>query len=428
MAPSLKYSTSAFWTPNAEEPPVRMRSPFLSTLAAWLMLLAPVNAFAQGDERNVAVQDRQRPEYDAQGRRLGAFTLNASLGLGVAATDNLRAEVDALAKDDVIFYAAPLVSLSSNWSRNALDLSAGARTESHQDFSSENADAVFARAYGRLDVGSDSNVFGTLRVSREPEPRTAPDAEVLTSPVEYSRREASVGAQHTLNRFQFSAVLGRDDWNYHDAGLVDQDFRDRTEDFVTGRVAMALSPRISVLANVRADQREYDNQPSLNSDGRTIGVGLRLALTDLLAGEFTVGQYTRDYDSGQSVDGVAISGDVNWFVTPLTTISLSARRDVEETAATTASTYVATNYGVRVGHELRRNIILTGGISRLGREFDTIDRQDDATFADIGLEYLINRRVALVGGYERVDSQSSGLAADRDFEVNRLTAGVRLAL
>jgi hypothetical protein len=276
-----------------------------------------------------------------------------------------------------------------------------------------------------LDVGRDTNVNGNLRFGNQSEPRTAPDAGTQPEPVEYQQTDASVGVEHTFNRFRLSGTLGTTQTEYDGAG---QAFRDRTEDYVGGRIALALSPRLQVLGDARFDEREYENAPILNSDGRTLSAGVRMSLTGLLSGEVTVGQFERDYAT-ESVSGVAFASNLEWFATPITTVSLNARRNVDETGASGAATYVTSDFGVRVDHELRRNISLSGGIGRTQRDYEApTDREDEVTYADIGVEYLLNRRVAVEGRYERIDNQSDGIDRDRDFEVNSFTVAVKIRL
>jgi|CXWL01.1.fsa_nt_gi hypothetical protein len=409
---------------GAGEQDVQIRSKVLSTLTASLVLFAPMHAVAQEANRNEGVQQRARPDYDPAGRRIGGFTLNAGLNLSVGTNDNVLAEEDPLALDDIAYGINPYGSLSSNWSRHALIVSAGADFSRFQDLGNEDTEAAYLGGYGRLDIGRDTNVSLNARLAEETEPRTAPDASGVAFPVEFSRRDLSIGAEHTINRFRFSGGVGTSELNYE--GL--QGFRDRTEDYVNGRVAVAVSPRLQVLADVRFDDRAHENQPALNSDGRVISAGVRMNLTGLLSGEVTVGQFERDY-SGVKVDGTAYAGNVQWYVTPLTTLSFNGRRDVEETGAAGNATYIASDLNARVDHELRRNIILSAGIGRIQREYEApTDREDEAMYADVGAEYLVNRRLALEVRYDRIDSESTGIDRDRDFEVNRFTAGVKLRL
>ncbi|MEZ5960087.1 MAG: outer membrane beta-barrel protein [Hyphomonadaceae bacterium] len=100
--------------------------PFASLFAASLIALAPAHAAAQTQSsgtrgESVSVRDRDRPEYDAPGRRLGTFNLNASLDLAVTSNDNLFAAPSGAPSDvdDIIYSVAPTVALTSDWSRHA---------------------------------------------------------------------------------------------------------------------------------------------------------------------------------------------------------------------------------------------------------------------------------------------------------------------
>lgn len=404
---------------------VRIRSGLLSTIAASLMFLMPVHAVAQEAQANEGVQGRARPDYDAAGRQVGGFTLNAAINLYAGTNDNVFAAEDALAQDDIVYGFNPNGSLSSNWIRHALTVSAGADFNRHKDLDGEDTESAYLAGYGRLDIGRDTNVSANARISEETEPRTAPDASGVGFPVDFSRRDFSIGAEHIINRFRLSGSLGSFDLDYNGT----QNFRDRNETYATGRLAVAVSPRLALLADVRFDEREYDSQPTLNSDGRIISAGVRMNLTGLVTGEVTVGQFERDYSSGVKVDGAAFAGNVDWYATPLTTVSFRARRDVEETGASGAATYISSDMGARIDHEARRNIILSGGLGRIKREYEApTDREDEVTYADIGVEFLVNRRLSFDARIDRIDNTSDGLNRDRDFEVNRFTAGVKISL
>ena len=402
------------------EPDVRIRSASLSWLTGLLVFLAPVHAVAQEG----GVRERARSDYDPLGRRVGGFTLNAGVNLSASSNDNVFAS-ETNQQSDIGYSISPYAQLSSNWSRHALSLLAGANFNRFQDFDTEDTESNYVGGYGRLDIGRDTSLNGNLRIGNQTEPRTAPDAGTLPEPVEFQQTDASVGVEHTINRFRLSGALGTQQTEYDGAG---QAFRDRTEDYVTGRVAVAISPRLQVLGDARFDQREYENTPILNSDGRTLSAGVRMTLTGLLSGEVTVGQFEREY-ANDKVEGIAFSSNVQWFATPITTVSVNARRSVDETGASGAATYVTSDVGVRVDHELRRNVILWGGLGRSQREYEApADREDEVTFADVGVEYLLNRRLAVEGRYNRIDNQSDGIDRDRDFEVNTFTVALKIRL
>lgn len=400
--------------------------PFVSLFAASLIVFAPFQAAAQDNDqdRNTSVRNRPRPEYDPVGVRLGGFDLNASLDLAATSTDNLFAE-ETGEDEDTFLTLSPYARLSSHWSRHSVSAEAGASFSSYNDFSSEDAETGFGALHGRFDIGSNTNVYGNARLAHEVEPRTDPDAPSTGTPVEYDRSELSAGIRHTFNRFRVSAEAGR----YEDRYDNGQAFRDFDETRVTGRVEAEITPRLGLLFEATTDERDYDNTPGLSSDGQTYLVGATFNATDLLRGEIAVGQFSRDYDFGGGTDGTAVAANVEWYITRLTTITVNAHRNAEDVVgANTALPYVESQYGARVDHELRRNIILTAGAQAGTRDYDVIDRKDDFSYVEVGADYLLNRRVAIRGRYRHNEVQSDGADRYRDYEVNELTLGVSLRL
>jgi hypothetical protein len=184
-----------------------------------------------------------------------------------------------------------------------------------------------------------------------------------------------------------------------------------------------------LLLQASADERDYENTPVLSSEGYTVLVGA-LIQGDLMRGEIAAGAFEREYDvPGASHDGLAVSGLLEWFVTPLTTVTFDARRDADDQVSATAGLpYVTTEFGARIDHELLRPVIVTAA-ARVGeREYDPFDRNDEYRRVQLGAEYVLNRRAAVEVLYQYDESESSGLFATRDFEVNTLSVGLRLRL
>ncbi len=397
----------------------------LSVFAASLIAFAPLQVAAQEVDDSVSVRERPRPEYDALGTRLGGFKLDAELNLGIASTDNLFAEASGAEDDDMIYTVRPWARLASGWSRHALSVEGGATFRSHADFSSEDADSHFIRGVGRLDVGSATAITGVLGAAHEVEPRTDPDSPLTPTPVEYDRNDMSLSVSHTFNRFRITAEAAQSEYEFEGA----QAFRDNDETVLRGRLEAEITPRLGFVFQAQHDERDYDNAPILSSEGQTYLAGVTVNLTDLIRGELTVGQFERDYDFLGTTDGLAVAGELEWYITRLTTLTFHANRNAEEVVGgTTGLPYIETRYGARVDHELLRNVILTASVQAGQREYDLIDRDDEFSHVELGADYMLNRRVALEARYQRDEVESSGISAYRDYEVNTLSLGVSLRL
>lgn len=200
-------------------PDLRIHRAF-SLFAASLIALAPVNALAQTEpqtqaqtttttttpppevvrEEPVSVRNRPRPEYDAPGRRLGAFNLSASLDFDVTSTDNLFAAPDGSEVDDIIYAVTPTARLESDWSRHMIAVEGSYTSKTHQDFGNEDAETYYLRGVGRLDIGRSSTINAAARAAHQVSPRTDPDSPLVGNPVEYDRLDSSIGVQHRFAR------------------------------------------------------------------------------------------------------------------------------------------------------------------------------------------------------------------------------------
>lgn len=415
-----------------------MRANFaLTTAVSVLVALLPLQAAAQDFARDrdpnaaVSVLQRPRPEYDPLGKRLGGFDLNAALALQVASTDNVFAE-EVNSDDDVIASLAPSLSLASHWSRHSLSAGAGANSAAHQDFDQNDITDAYLRADGRLDIYRASEIGAGASVNQTHELRSDPDSpNAIAEPVAYKRNNAHVYARHAFNRVRLTGRLQRDSYDYDDTplsggGILDQDFRDHDETVESLRVEVAVNPRLALVGEAAANQREYD-VATRDSDGRYGAVGVSFDLTQLVRGEVLVTQYTQDYNDPTigTVEGTGFSGRVEWFPSQLTTVNVDASKSVEDSAFFGAS-YVLTQAGARVDHEVLRNVIVSGGVRMQNREYEGLARSDERVVADVGATYLVNRRMRINVGFAHDENDSN--FAGEDFEENRLSAGVSFHL
>jgi len=416
---------------NGEGGDVRFNRTF--TFVASLLLAAPHVAYAQ-DARNVGVAERARPEYDPLGMRFGGFQLNAAVNLDVGYSDNLFGEASGSEDDDVFITVRPEARVDSTWSRHAAYLTGGAGFRAYDEFSSEEATTGYLGAGGRMDITRDTSVGLDALAAREVESRTDPDSAFTLEPVEYDIRRFGGYVSHVYNRVSLRLSAEQTDYDYKPAGLgFDQNLRDRTDTAVSLRARYAITPRLSVLGEIASEDREYDiANASPDSEGMTYLVGAAFELSNLLRGEVRVGQFEREYTptivapNVGKVSGAAVSGRVQWFVTPLTTVTVGAGRDVQESGYDRP--YVNTSVQARVDHELLRNVILTGGVSSARLNFEGIDRDDESLLFDVGLRYLMNRRLSFTAAYVRYENESEGADAYRSFDENRVRFGVRVAL
>jgi hypothetical protein len=396
----------------------------------------PESLFAR--DRNIGVMDRPRPEYTSDGIQRGAFIFTPALNLGLEYTDNVFG-TSQNEESDVAAIINPSIGATTTWSRHALTGDASITRREYADFNDESVWNWTLGGAGRLDVRRDTSLEAGARYSALTEARTsAGAANQAAEPIEYDSFNAFLGARRAVGRFLAQGELGLDEIDYDDAllfggGIADQDFRDHTQTKATARADYAVSPDTAVFGRIRLNEREYDLAPPnvttlRDSSGYTFDVGADFDIRGVATGVFGIGYTEQDYDFAglPDVDGLSLDGLIRWFPTQLTTITLSAARDIKDAPFANSGGFFATSAGVSIDHELRRNVILSAGFSLSEDDYSDIDRTDERYGLNAGVTYFMNRNVGVRGSWNYQNQDSSGAAGNQDFSRN--TFGVSLVL
>lgn len=389
--------------------------------------------------RFVAVQDRPQPAFDPVSRRVGAFLLDTSLGLGASYNDNIfGAETGAV--EDTLLTATPRAGLRSTWSSHYLEFGAGAERREYTEQGDESTTDADGYISGRLDVLRDFSIGGTLNAAKVTEQRYAPSSVTgAAEPTNFDRAGGQLNANYRRDRILLRVNFGMNDFDYNDvdavagapAPVIDQDFRDFSESSVGGRVSYAWSPDVAFFVQGSLAESDYDDAAGLVSrDGTrtTAQVGADFELSAPFRGDIAVGTFEDDRDSDllPDVEGLSVNGRLLWFPTQLTTFTLTGSRGTFDPGLAQSATATSTSFGVRADHELRRNILVFGDVRTSTQEFESIDREDEILDLGLGLGFRINRNLRLDIGYALRSQSSSGLSADRDIDQNILSAGLRI--
>jgi len=390
-------------------------------------------------DANSSVRTRTtNPDYDAVGLPAGSFRLYPRVGATAEWNDNIYAATTG-AVDDIAYTLSAGARLQSDWSNNALAFEASIQDTTYQD-TGEDLDPVWSLgAEGRIDVQRGFTINGAATYLDTYEPRGSNDPGGLAEPIKYTEQRASVEVSREFNRLRFSGRIGYNMQDYEDGVLVtlvpvDQDFRDRTVMDYGARVDYALSPDTAFFTSYSYRTNDYDQETLGNRDfqRQRALVGAAFDVTNIVRGEFGVGYSWAEYDVFTGADdpnGLTYSGSLDWFITQLTTVNLSAERDIGDSGDPGAPSRLLTEVGLRVDHELYRNIII---FARGGWAQDDyngappFDRVDDTISGSVGCDWLVNRTAAVQARYTYSERDSEGLSAARDYEQNRFTIGVTL--
>ncbi len=129
-----------------------------------------------------------------------------------------------------------------------------------------------------------------------------------------------------------------------------------------------------------------------------------------------------------NVSTPTFGGSLTWNATTLTTVNLAAERNVLETTAIGASSYISTSSELTVDHELLRNVILTAGGAVTNNDYDGISRKDWFYLGNFRVRYLLNRNLYLSAGYLYRHRSSTGSDGVDDFTQNVFRIGLQTQL
>jgi hypothetical protein len=406
----------------------------LSTVFAGLSVPAafaqsPANPFDRG--RYVAVTERSQADFDPGPVRAGSFDIWASLGLEAAYNDNIFAESDN-PDDDTVIHVRPEVEARSNWTSHAL--TAGVRVDQREYVANNDETSTDYNLYanGRLDVQRSFALTGNVLVGHTTEERYEP-GNTGSEPTQYETLGAGVGARYRTDRIQIEGTVSTTDRDFN----TESDFRDMTENAFFGRASYAFSPDVAVFVQGRHSEQDYDQPGTLtdpNRDGsrNNVQVGVSFELQAPFRGEIAVGSVNDEKDDPQwaDVDGLSVDGRLLWFPTQLTTVTFNGNQGVTDPGIIDVASAERMNYGVRVDHELRRNIIIFGSASFTKYEYEStptnpIDGNDEYADYEIGFAYKINRRMHAEFSY-RLHNQNESIDPTREsFDQNIISAGLK---
>jgi len=329
-------------------------------------------------DRNVSVLQRPHPGYEAQGIREGAFMIWPKLTSTVEYNNNIFA-LNSDKVGDTVWHVSPELDATSNWSRHALSAYARTTINRFDNNSGENTEDYSVGAQGRLDVLRTAQINSGLNWSQLTEPRTSATSIGQAHPVQYDLSSVFVSGAREFNRLRLSTRFDAQNFLYLDrTGNTPQNDRDHTLYVLTGRADYAVSPDTAVFVQLAGNDRNYrlSATPSVlaaypgfqnrDSNGLEALVGANFELSALVRGEIGVGYLNQSYDNKnfKDISGLGARAQVEWFPTQLTTVTVTGSRTIEDAGIIGASGYLSANAGVKVDHELLRNVILAGASAR----------------------------------------------------------------
>lgn len=388
-----------------------------------------------GRDRNTSVLERPRPDYTPEPIQLGALEVMPRIAMGGGYDDNLYAQQGDRTGDGYV-RIRPRLSINRPSPNLRLTLNGELDLLRYFNRASENATQYNFDAHALYTIARDTNLSITASHGRYSQERVSPDSPTnAVRPTRFTITDGSATLSHVFNRLRLRGVLDVENRNYRDGRTptgesVDQDFRDRTTVTGTAISEYALSPSVSLFLAGAYNQRDYRTRigpvPARDSHGIELAAGSSFELGHMMRGSLRLGYLQQDYRAAEfhSIKGLLVRGELAWFMTPLVTVTATVDRSVSETGVLGANGYLKTTTTLRADYELLRNLILGASAELEKRNFRGLDRNDDRWTLRAGASYLVSKRIALRGDYQRRSQSSGGALPGREFVDNRISVGV----
>jgi hypothetical protein len=350
------------------------------------------------------------PEYEALGVPLGGFVLFPSLTAATTFDNNIR-RTQENTLSDTFFAFSPALALRSRWAQHALNLSASSDTLVYAKYSSENVTNYTFSADGRVDVRSSLRIIGLVSYAQLYLPRGSPELPSdATKPLPYSMTRSDVAVEYQPARLGIEFGVGFEGYRYDSLdtlGGPEFSWEDQNRDVIIPRARLfyEFSPGYAAYIEARHEERNFElpvDRSGFNrsSQGRRLRGGVEAQLGNLIQGDAFLGYLNQQYAAPlEDISGLDFGASLDWFVTPLTTLHLTAARLVNDTTFVQVSATDDQSIGIGIDHELLRNLILRGNVGFTRSDFRGAPRTDQLIDVAFGAEYLMNRFFSVAARY-----------------------------
>jgi hypothetical protein len=380
----------------------------------------------------VSVRDRPRTGFQPDGIRIGNYVMLPEIGFRTTVSHDAAGGSNDRARD-MRYELSTGVEFRSDLPRHLLNFKIEGRAVTSQNRDDLRYFGGSAHIVGRLDIDHRTSLFG--EASSELHRDEYIDEEIpkgARRPPGLVEWRGEAGLQHRMGRIDASIgarymLYAYQDADSKDGSSIDQSARNSSliESFAT--IGMRLSPGYRVFGEITG--RKQENRGDDVFDRDAVGVkamaGIEAELSPLVRLTLKGGYIQQDYVQTGLLDisTPVYDARIDWYVSPLVSLTFSARRDVHLTSYGAASGRITDAFSVRADYEMWRNLIVSGEVSFRHSDYVGEERTDQLWIGKIGVDYMLSKNWLLTLGYEHQELTSSVNSFDR--KLDRVMIGAK---
>lgn len=395
-----------------------------------------------------SVTARERTQIEDNSHQVGAFRVTPQIAISASYDDNIYA-TDSDRREDVYLTIRPQLDVKSTWSRNALNFTAYFDRDVHAEYTGEDVSEYGAALDGRYDISGQTRVYLGVDAARSAERRGSLSSFSLSAePVRYNSFivngavEQDLGSLRLRGEGRFRRVTYGDATLATTGATLDQSFRNFDIYSGTAQASYDLNTLTSFVLRGTIEQRRYELRPGdvgfdpltsadRSGDSSLIEAGVTREITNLLSGTVRLGYLSFRYPDPKlnDVNGLSYYADINWNITPLTTLRAVAQRRVDETTSPITAGNLRDEVSISADHELLRSLIVHADAryawinpSIADNVTTVIDDSSRETEFGFGARYYIGRKLRLDADFTHQERSSDNPLLS--FASNIATVGI----
>lgn len=247
----------------------------------------------------------------------------------------------------------------------------------------------------------------------------------------YQRLPLGLGLVYDLGRYRLEIDASSGSVHFDDQVTVTgdeipQDFRSGWEHDVRARATWSIHPSLEAFVESAIGFDRYLNDTA-DTDRFSIAAGGRFDPHPLLRASVLAGFAQQEFRIADGASGIVFAGEMTWFMSPLVTVSLDARRDFRGNVTSSGSSAFFTepatsdSVGLAVDWEPLRQMLVSARSSWVRDTTRSGNRRDTAYRLELQTRYVLTDRLEALLELEHETGQSNVIG---DVSRNRISIGV----
>lgn len=370
--------------------------------------------------------------FAGEGLRLGntnvLLLLEQSIGYSSNVAQDVGGSSGAFSQTDF------LATFTSDWSRHELQTNISGSYR--KPFTSDATDELLMNADTALRLDLIDGYALTTSAFYDAETQEFTDTTLAPGAVDTPLIQTYGGAlelERTERKLRFSLRGAIEREVYDDADLgngITQSQEDLNSNLYTGsvRVGYEMSPALVPFVEGIYSTRSYDlsldrNGNRRDSDSTEFRAGIEVDMGEKLTGEVAAGYLAESYEDPrlEELSGFTLNGSLDWSPQRDTVVSLTFGTETNSSISANEAGDFTYNAELAIAHQVTDRLSWDAFVAI---EVETNDAQNTDFDAGIGVQYWVNRFMALIGDVEY--SSFSSDVPNSDFDEVSIRAGIRL--